>query len=562
MTYRLMVVGVLSGLCSLITANHAQAASTQKRQMVGRVYQVADLIIPRESPISKESKTTEQQLIQLIQSIVQPRSWSTAGGEGDVAYFPLTMSLVVSQTPEVHAEIQDLLMGLRRNLDTEVTVELRFVTASLETMQRLGMFNDGQQKAPGMIVVDDTQLQMLLETVQQDRNANVMQAPRLTMFNGQRSMLDLTEQQLYLVGVDHETKDGKPTPKLITKKVKTGYEIQVLPTLGVKPDEVILHLSIQAGRLEPVAPGCCSAEPRYNTVKLEKILKLPQGATAVLTGWTHQSEVRQEVSMPVLSKAPYLNRLFTNSTFGREMVHTLVLVTPRIVDTREVEDANSVEEEQTEEIEKHEQSSATDNKLYINKPTFDMTYELENVGPSKVQSIEVWVTRDGRTWEPYPQPVLPIGSLPVTVKGEGKYGFTLVPRSGVGLQGPTPKSGDEPQAWVIVDMTKPHLELYKPQFKQDGQIQLKWFASDNVQLADNPVSLYWAEHPQGRWNLIQDRLPAEGELNFDQKKLPHSCYLRAEVVDAAGNIAQATTSEPIHLDSRVPVIRHLKIKPR
>ena len=44
------------------------------------------------------------------------------------------------------------------------------------------------------------------------------------------------------------------------------------------------------------------------------------------------TEARNEYGPPVLSKIPYVNRLFRNVGYGRCAEHVLVLVTPRIID--------------------------------------------------------------------------------------------------------------------------------------------------------------------------------------------------------------------------------------
>src|SRR5262249_16667517 len=162
----------------------------------------------------------EQKLIKLLTSTVQPRTWSEVGGPATIDYFPLTMSLVVNQTPGVHEQIQELLTALRRLQDVEVTVELRFFTVSQPMSQQL-MASAPQQTTPGVAVLDDTQLRVLLETVQADRGARIMQAPKVTMFNGQRASVDLTEKQAFVVGVDFEEKGATKLPVTRTKVVTT-----------------------------------------------------------------------------------------------------------------------------------------------------------------------------------------------------------------------------------------------------------------------------------------------------------------------------------------------------
>ena len=78
-------------------------------------------------------------LIDLITSTVKPTSWDEVGGPGSIKPFPTNLSLVVSQTQEVHDEIVDLLEQLRRLQDLQVTIEVRFITLNDNFFERIGV---------------------------------------------------------------------------------------------------------------------------------------------------------------------------------------------------------------------------------------------------------------------------------------------------------------------------------------------------------------------------------------------------------------------------------------
>lgn len=437
-------------------------------KLINKVYPVADLIVPLSPTVQGQDKTLEQKLIQVIQATVEPRSWSCAGGEGHVDYFPLGMTLVVRQSSAVHEQIAELLAALRRLQDVEVTAELRFVTVSADMLEKLDL-SGKEGTAPGVRLLDDTQVRLLLEAVQEDRRSNVLQAPKVTMFNGQKATLDLTEQQSFVVGVDFEEKEGKRIPKPKTKSVRTGLQFSLLPTVSLDKSEVTLQLAIQVSRANPQAlviqqNGEVQSEtPRFSTVSLEKVLKLRDGSTALLTGWTQQREVRNEISTPILDKIPYLSRIFRTVSYGKEMEHTLVLVTPRIICCEQAKESAEESEPEVEEVRENGKDAVEEawpqtqetNVVHVNSKSFELNYVLTNGKSARVQAIEVWVTRDGTTWELYPRTVKPTGSVPVTVKQEGRYGFILVPRSESGESGISPRAGDRPQTWVEVDCSKP-----------------------------------------------------------------------------------------------------------
>ena len=75
-------------------------------------------------------------LIDLITQTVSPTTWDHNGGKGEsIAASPTNLSLVVSQTQEVHEEIVDLLEQLRRMQDLQVTIEVRFYYAQRQFLR-------------------------------------------------------------------------------------------------------------------------------------------------------------------------------------------------------------------------------------------------------------------------------------------------------------------------------------------------------------------------------------------------------------------------------------------
>ncbi len=55
-----------------------------------------------------------QELIELIQRTISPKSWDVNGGPGSMFYYRPLMALVVRATSEVHGDVGGLLEALRR----------------------------------------------------------------------------------------------------------------------------------------------------------------------------------------------------------------------------------------------------------------------------------------------------------------------------------------------------------------------------------------------------------------------------------------------------------------
>lgn len=148
------------------------------------------------------------------------------------------------------------------------------------------------------------------------------------------------------------------------------------------------------------------------------------------------------------------------------------------------------------------------------------------------------------------------------VGGEGRYGFTLIPRSGAGLAGHPPVPGDSPQTWVEVDLTPPAVQIHGELIGVSGRrvVQVKWQARDR-NLAPDPVTILCAEKPDGPWKELSRELAPTGSREFEAEELPRAFYLRVEATDRAGNVGAYTTPDRVEADLTIPIIRKVTVKP-
>ena len=72
-------------------------------------------------------------------------------------------------------------------------------------------------------------------------------------------------------------------------------------------------------------------------MNVQTTVVVPDGGTVLLGGLKRLSEGRNEFGPPILSKIPYINRLFKNVGYGREAESILLMVTPRIIINEEEE---------------------------------------------------------------------------------------------------------------------------------------------------------------------------------------------------------------------------------
>jgi hypothetical protein len=202
----------------------------------------------------------------------------------------------------------------------------------------------------------------------------------------------------------------------------------------------------------------------------------------------------------------------------------------------------------------------------VNTRRIKLNYDLENVGKSDVSVVEVWMTQNKQKWElkSNEPPKKPDPCVYMDVPGEGRYGFTILARSGAGRAEKAPSMGDEPDIWVQVDETKPmvHITGYEVGTAQDaGKLLIKWTATDNYQLADRPITISYSINPPGqdtKWTPVAEKLTNDGRYIWVMPDGLHfQFYLRVEATDAAGNVGFDQTPKPVVVDLNVPKV-HIK----
>jgi hypothetical protein len=198
----------------------------------------------------------------------------------------------------------------------------------------------------------------------------------------------------------------------------------------------------------------------------------------------------------------------------------------------------------------------------LNTTQLTINYEVTKWGPSGIGKVDLWITRDdGRTWQYFADD--PDLKPPMTVElpGEGVYGFCLVIQSRAGLGRRPPSPGDPPDIRVEVDTTPPSAQLIAPQPdpRQRNALILSWTATDR-NLAPNPITLQWAEKPDGAWQTIAQDLPNLGRYTWKLPSgIPAQVYLRLIARDLAGNEGIAETKEPQLIDLNEPEGRILDV---
>ncbi len=371
-------------------------------------------------------------LIELITTTVEPQTWEEVGGPGTISPFQNNLSLVISQTEDVHEQIVELLEQLRRNQDLQVTIEVRFITLADSFFERIGVdfdFNVMNTSATvnpdpavppqikreivgldqagnptadlsipftqesfalatpqfgtpvpvasfGFAILSDLEAFLLVEAAQGDRRSNVLQAPKVTLFNGQQASVFDTTTMPFVISVIPVVGDFAAAyqPVITVLSEGTALTVQavishdrrfvrltVLPLFSTVDDVSEFQFSGSTTTTKNTSDsestggttgdststtdnstttrnGVTVQLPNFSIVSVITTVSVPDGGTVLLGGIKRLSEGRNEFGVPILSKLPYINRLFKNVGIGRETQSLMMMVTPRIIIQEEEEE--------------------------------------------------------------------------------------------------------------------------------------------------------------------------------------------------------------------------------
>ncbi len=202
-----------------------------------------------------------------------------------------------------------------------------------------------------------------------------------------------------------------------------------------------------------------------------------------------------------------------------------------------------------------------DGLRHLNSTRFEVSYALDGLEASDVEGVDLYLTENGGAkWYHYGTEAEGRRPFEVTVPDDGTYGFTIRVRSLSGPEEAPPQPGDGPELTVVVDRVLPTATLHTLQQSRMGssqQLLIEWTATDEA-LPEYPVSLSVGEAADGPWRPITSWQPNLGQYLWTiDEQVPSRAYVRLRIRDAAGNVTQVVSDQPVMIGQPQPTARVL-----
>ena len=129
--------------------------------------------------------------------------------------------------------------------------------------------------------------------------------------------------------------EGSRSTKSKSSDEKSGADVDIP---GVDGLAGLTNGQASAAELEVQSNGTTIQLQEFLFTTVTTTVSVPDGGTVLLGGIKRLREGRNEFGVPILSKIPYINRLFKNVGLGRTTDSLMLMVTPRIIIQEEEEE--------------------------------------------------------------------------------------------------------------------------------------------------------------------------------------------------------------------------------
>jgi type II secretory pathway component GspD/PulD (secretin) len=214
----------------------------------------------------------------------------------------------------------------------------------------------------GNLILNDLEVSIILRATQAHRDAKSLTAPKVTVLSGESASFQIQRVRRYPYDITVNMEQigqqvvGQNPIYIWTVDTEEGYIrsgtlLNVTPTITPDKKNVLLTIETELTdflgwqtypiRLPVMGAGLGEVyEVQYPETEISRVetrVSVPDRATLLLGGQKITAEVEREAGVPVLSKVPFLGRLFSNRSKVKDNLILLVLVKPTIILREEAE---------------------------------------------------------------------------------------------------------------------------------------------------------------------------------------------------------------------------------
>ncbi|MHC4828814.1 MAG: type II secretion system protein GspD, partial [Planctomycetota bacterium] len=200
-------------------------------------------------------------------------------------------------------------------------------------------------------LLDSFQLQAIVDAVKREQEARQVDAPRVTVFNGQRSHVLTIDQRAYISDIEVNQTGVTPTINPVIGVLNSGsilearpivsfdrkfVTLEIQPTIAVNGQSVFQRLQLIQGQ-GGVNTDITIELPVVSLSEIRTTVTVPDGGTVILGGLKNFLKQENYAGIPIIRHIPLLRNLFERKGFSDLKRSLIVLLTVDITIVREQE---------------------------------------------------------------------------------------------------------------------------------------------------------------------------------------------------------------------------------
>jgi general secretion pathway protein D len=188
--------------------------------------------------------------------------------------------------------------------------------------------------------LDNIQVDFLVRATQADSRNSVLTAPRLVLFNGQRSWVAVTVQTNFVSSLTPVVNVAAAAQLPVTGTINAGAVLDVQAVVTADKRYVTMTLRPGVTRLAALdqfqtSGGGTAGDafvqlPTLSAQQIKTTVSVPDGGTLLIGGQKLSAETEIEAGVPILSKIPILKRAYSSRSMVKDEQTLLILIKPTI----------------------------------------------------------------------------------------------------------------------------------------------------------------------------------------------------------------------------------------
>ena len=337
-----------------------------------KVYTQTALTIQKNATkkINNEDVNDSENANTSISSNVSDDSASNIGSDTEIRLNKRAGIITIVAGEKAHRKIQDYFDKLKKKASAQVLIEMRFLEISLDKKYEAGI-DWGNINIANVLNISQTPINIsnsyatLVLNKGIDATAHLFESfgstrtlsnPRINAMNNQPALMSFATNNVYFKVTAENTTltSAAGTSQNVTninadpQTMPIGVIMSVLPSINIDNGTVTLNLRPTISKTETSAQdpttysyidssGQVHTEkvdnqiPIANVRELDTILKLKDGQTAVIGGFTERKNEVSSSGVPFLRGIPILGNFFSNKKEHATTIETIILVKATII---------------------------------------------------------------------------------------------------------------------------------------------------------------------------------------------------------------------------------------